>query len=75
MGTLRISNELLLTDRELVETCLRYLKEHHMAVIHGKRFERKDVVYEMTGEDIPDREFQLEVHTYVPGVISIKIIE
>lgn len=73
MGTLRISNELFLTDPELVTTCMRYLKEQHKAVIHGKYPERRCMRYEMTGEGIPDKEFELEVTSYVPGVISIKI--
>ncbi len=74
MGILRISNDLMLTDRELVMTCIRYLEENHKAVVHSKRFERHNVVYEISGEEIPDGEFELEIKTYVPGVMSIKIV-
>lgn len=73
MGILRISNELLLTNRALVKQCFQWLEENHDAVIEQHQTERHCMVYRVIGNEIPEGNFDLTVEQIAPGVMTIKI--
>lgn len=73
MGILKISNELSLTNPALVKQCFQWLRDNYNAVIEGKTPARKEMIYYITGDGIPDGNFHLNVTEIVPGVITIKI--
>lgn len=75
MGILRISNELLLTNRALVKQCFKWLEENYNAVIEQHQTERHCMVYKVIGRDIPEGNFDLQITEIVQGVMSIKIHE
>lgn len=73
MGILKISNEMCLTQPKLVQQCIDWLKSNHNAIVHSKTPARHEMIYEISGDGIPDGNFHLEVKEVVPGVVSIKI--
>lgn len=73
-GTLRISNELLLFQRDTVNMALEWLVREYNCSIDDVREELKDTVYIITGREIPEGNISLLVEKVVEGVVSIKII-
>ena len=75
MGLLRISNQLIANEPDLVNMAIDFIERQHNGVIIRTLREIDTMLFEIDGDDIPDGFFEVDMHKVVKGVMAIRLVK